>query len=64
MAFIDAHRDSHWVGPICAVLPIAESAYYEHPEKRADQRSGRIALDRTRNCAPEIRRVLQDNWSV
>jgi hypothetical protein len=28
--FIDAHRDAHGVEPICSVLPIAPSTYYEH----------------------------------
>ena len=36
VGFIDAHRDAHGVEPICAVLPIAPSTYYEHLAKRAD----------------------------
>ena len=27
--FIEAHRDAHGVEPICAVLPIAPSTYYD-----------------------------------
>jgi hypothetical protein len=29
VAFIDAHRGEYGVEPICAVLPIAPSTYYE-----------------------------------
>ena len=28
-SFIDEHREVHGVEPICAVLPIAPSTYYE-----------------------------------
>ena len=34
--FIDAHRNAHGVEPICRVLPIAPSTYYDHLAKRAD----------------------------
>ncbi len=30
VAFVDEHRDEYGVEPICAVLPIAPSTYYEH----------------------------------
>ena len=30
IAFIDDHKDRHGVEPICRVLPIAPSTYYEH----------------------------------
>ena len=30
VAFVDAHRGAYGVEPICAVLPIAPSVYYEH----------------------------------
>ena len=29
VAFIDAHREDFGVEPICALLPIAPSTYYE-----------------------------------
>lgn len=28
--FIDDHRESYGVEPICRILPIAPSTYYEH----------------------------------
>jgi putative transposase len=30
IAFIDAHRAVYGVEPICRILPIAPSTYYEH----------------------------------
>jgi len=36
--FIDGHRAEYGVEPICAMLPIAPSTYYEH---RARRREGR-----------------------
>ena len=34
VSFIDAHRDAHGVEPICNILPIAPSTYYDHLAKR------------------------------
>jgi putative transposase len=64
VGFIDAHRDAHGVEPICAVLPIAPSTYYDHLAKRADpaRRSHRARRDVA--LRPEIRRVFEENWSV
>jgi putative transposase len=41
--FIDAHRDVYGVEPICAVLPIAPSVYYE---QRPAARSGPVSAAR------------------
>ncbi|WP_152540587.1 IS3 family transposase [Sulfitobacter noctilucicola] len=64
VGFIDAHRDAHGVEPICNVLPIAPSTYYDHLAKRADptRRSDRARRDDA--LRPEIRRVFEENWSV
>ena len=35
-AFIDEHRGSYGVEPICRVLPIAPSTYYTHAARQAD----------------------------
>ena len=64
VSFIDMHRGEHGVEPICTVLPIAPSTYYEHLAKRADP--ARLS-DRARRDAalrPEIRRVFEENWRV
>jgi transposase InsO family protein len=64
VGFIDAHRDAHGVEPICDVLPIAPSTYYDHLAKRADpaRLSDRARLDEA--LRPEIRRVFEENWRV
>jgi putative transposase len=37
VTFIDEHRDEHGVEPICELLPIAPSTYYEHKARQADR---------------------------
>ena len=64
VGFIDDHREAHGVEPICSVLPIAPSIYYDYPAKRADP--ARLS-DRARRDAvlrPEIKRVFEENWRV
>lgn len=55
--FIDAHRDTYGVEPICRVLPIAPSTYYEHKTQAADasRRSARAQRDAV--LRSEIQRV-------
>ncbi|NDV53924.1 IS3 family transposase, partial [Salipiger sp. PrR003] len=62
--FVEAHRDAHGVEPICAVLPIAPSTYYDHLAKRADpaRQSDRARRDAT--LRPEIERVWEENYQV
>ena len=36
VAFIDEHRDEYGVEPICSMLPIAPSTYYEHRARAED----------------------------
>jgi putative transposase len=59
--FIDAHRDAHGVEPICHVLRIALSTYYELLVKRADsaRRSDRPRSDK--ELRPKILRVFEEN---
>jgi putative transposase len=64
VSFINALRQGHGVEPICAVLPIAPSTYYEHKARQADpgrlpERVKRDALFR-----PEIQRVWEANFKV
>jgi transposase InsO family protein len=62
VAFIDAHRGEYGVEPICKLLPIAPSTYYElksrerNPE-RLPARAQRDVVLRT-----DIRRVWQQNF--
>jgi len=64
VSFIDEHQGSYGIEPICRVLPIAPSTYYEHKLCRADparlsERSRRDAVLRR-----EIRRVWEANRRV
>ena len=62
--FIEAHRDAHGVEPICAVLPIAPSTYYDHMARRADPTRLSDRARRDEVLRPEIRRVFEENWRV
>lgn len=62
--YIDDHKDRFGVEPICAVLPIAPSTYYEHKARFRDptRRSDREKRDDV--LKPEIERVWHENFSV
>ena len=64
IAFIDDHRASYGVEPICKVLPIAPSTYHAHAGKRADP--GKLSARAKRDMAlqPEIARVFAENFEV
>ncbi len=63
-AYIDENKDLFGVEPICNVLPIAPSTYYEHKAKQRDltRRSDREKRDEV--LKPEIERVWQENFKV
>ncbi|PVE20236.1 IS3 family transposase [Microvirga sp. KLBC 81] len=63
-AFIDEHREVYGVEPICRVLPIAPSTYYEHAARKAnpDRRPARERRDAA--LSQEIRRVFAANFGV
>ena len=64
VAFIDEHRHKYGVEPICAVLPIAPSTYYEHRARIVDpDRRPRRAL-RDAALKPQIQRVWDENFRV
>jgi transposase InsO family protein len=64
VAFIDAHRATYGVEPICAVLPIAPSTYYQHRACATDptRRSPRAQRDAT--LRTEIQRVYDAEHQV
>lgn len=64
MSFIDDHRGVYGVEPICAVVPIAPSTYYEHKAREADptRLSARTKHDVV--LRREIRRVWEENFEV
>jgi putative transposase len=62
--FVEAHRDAHGVEPICRVLPIAPSTYYDHLAKRADPTRLSDRAHRDAALRPEIERVWEENYQV
>jgi HTH-like domain len=59
IAYIDANRDRFGVEPICKVLPIAPSTYYQHRQPRPSARAVRDA-----GLQAEIRRVHAEHFGV
>jgi putative transposase len=59
IAYVDAHRDRFGVEPICKVLPIAPSTYYQ-----ASRRPRSARRRRDEELKVEIRRVYDDNFGV
>ena len=64
IAFIDEHRKAYGVEPICKVLPIAPSTYYDHLAKRRDPSRRSLRAQRDTALKVEIRRVFEENFSV
>src|SRR5260221_2932931 len=64
VTFIDHHRTTYGVEPICDVLPIAPSTYFRHKAEQRDpaRRSARAQSDdRLREI---IRRIWTENQQV
>ena len=64
IAFIDDHRETHGVEPICKVLPIAPSTYRAHAARRRDPSKGSTRARRDAALREKIRRVFDDNFQV
>jgi transposase InsO family protein len=64
IAFIDDHRKTYGVEPICRVLPIAPSTYFRHKAHQADpsRRSARALRDEALQAI--IRRIWAENHRV
>ncbi|WP_209914192.1 IS3 family transposase [Agrobacterium pusense] len=64
ISFIDEHRSVFGVEPICRLLPIAPSTYYEVVAKRTDV--DRLSARERNDIAMkvEIRRVFNENFQV
>ena len=62
--YIDQHKDRFGVEPICDVLPIAPSTYFDHKDKQRnpEKRSARAKRDDV--LKPEIQRVWDENFRV
>jgi putative transposase len=62
ISFIDEHRGVFGVEPICRVLPIAPSTYYENVAKRLDVDRLSIRARSDISLKIEIRRVFNENF--
>jgi putative transposase len=64
IAFIDEQRKQYGIEPICRVLPIAPSTYYEHAAQRRDpeRMSARAKRDEVLKAA--VKRVFDSNFGV
>ncbi len=64
VSFVDEHRDEYGVEPICSVLPIAPSTYYEHRAREVDPSRLPPRAKRDAVLREEIRRVWEENRRV
>ena len=64
VAFIDDHRETYGVEPICTLVPIAPSTYYRHKVQHAEPetRSTRARADDA--LRQDIQRIWDDNHQV
>jgi len=64
VAFVDAHRDDFGIEPICGMLPIAPSTYYQHKVLQANPELRSTRAKRDDELIPEIQRVWDENQQV
>lgn len=64
IAFIDDHRGAYGVEPICKVLPIAPSTYFDHRTKQADPTKLSARARRDARLRPKINLVFEQNLKV
>ena len=64
VGYIDAHKGRFGVEPICAVLPIAPSTYYEHKARQREPERLPARRQRDQQLKPEVQRVWSENLRV
>jgi transposase InsO family protein len=64
VGFIDEHRAKFGVEPICAVLPIAPSLYYEHKARERDPQRRPARAQRDERLSEDVHRVWRENREV
>ena len=64
MDFVDQHRTTHGVEPICKVLPIAPSGYWRHSALRREPQRRCARAIRDEALMPQIERVWSSNMQV
>ena len=62
--YIDEHKDRFGVEPICKVLPIAPSTYYEQKARERDRDRRPLRAIRDEALKPEVQRVWDENFRV
>jgi transposase InsO family protein len=62
--FIDDHREALGVEPICRVLPIAPSTYYQHKAEQRDPTTRSARAQRDAILRAIIRRIYDENHHV
>jgi putative transposase len=63
-AFIDENKESYGVEPICRVLPIAPSTYYEHAVRKRTPEKAPPRIQRDGVLKQAIQRVWEENFRV
>ena len=63
-SFIDAHCDEYGVEPICKVVAITPSTYYERKAREVDRSRCPARARRDGQLREEIRRVWEENFRV
>ncbi len=64
VAFVDDHREQYGVEPICAVVPIAPSSYYEEKARQVDPGRRPARARREEVLREQIDRVWKENFQV
>ena len=64
IAFIDDDRGVYGVEPICRVLPIAPSTYYEHAARRRDPERLSDRAKRDAILSQHVHCVFEANFGV
>ena len=64
IGFIDDHRSLYGVEPICRVLPIAPSTYYEYVARKRDPERLPDRAKRDAVLSRHVRRVFEENFGV
>ena len=64
MTFIDAHREAYGVEPICRVVPIAPSTYYEYAARRRNPDRQPARAQRDARLRDAIARVWREHFQV
>ena len=64
MAFVDAEKDRYGVEPICSLLPIAPSTYYEQKARERNPERVPARVKRDAELKEEIRRVHAEHHDI